>query len=163
MDYVSVVMSAEIGRRLRARGKTVGTAESCTGGTVAATFTTVPGASDYFKGAVVAYTNDVKERVLGVPHSVIEAQTAVCEDVAVAMVRGACRTLRCDYAVSVTGVAGPGGGTPDIPVGTIWIACGTAERVRTLRLDGDRGRTVNVTVAAYKAIELLADCLDDEP
>lgn len=142
--------------------KTVGTAESCTGGRIAEAIIAVPGASKYFKGGVISYTDDIKERVLGVDRMVLEAQTAVCEDVAVAMVKGACDVLATDYAISATGIAGPAGGTKDIPVGTIWLACGSKDRVVTLKVEEDHGRDINLAIATNRAMQMFLDYLKEE-
>ena len=136
-------------------GKTLGTAESCTGGRIAEAIIASPGASNYFKGGIISYTNEIKERLLSVDHQVLEEKTAVCEEVAIQMVKGACETLGVDYAISVTGIAGPGGGTAAIPVGTIWIGYGSKEDVRTYLLTGDEGRDVNLAVATNKALKLF--------
>ncbi len=106
----------------RERGATVATAESCTGGMVAAALTDVPGSSDVFVGSVVAYSNDLKERLLGVPDETLEAFGAVSEETALAMATGALRSTGAQLAVSVTGIAGPGGAVPGKPVGTVWFA-----------------------------------------
>ena len=135
--------------------KTVGTAESCTGGRIAEAIIAVPGASKYFKGGIISYVNEIKESLLGVCAQVLEEKTAVCEEVAIQMVKGACETLGVDYAISVTGIAGPGGGTAAIPVGTIWIGYGSKEDVRTYLLTGDEGRDVNLAVATNKALKLF--------
>ena len=95
-------------------------------------------------------------------HQLLEEKTAVCEEVAVAMVKGACRTLNTDYAISATGFAGPSGGTKDIPVGTIWLACGNADRVATLKVEEDHGRDINLAIATNKAIQLFLDYLKAE-
>lgn len=142
--------------------KTVGTAESCTGGRVAEAIIAVPGASKYFKGGIISYSDDVKERVLGVPPEVIVEKTAVCEDVAIAMVKGACDVLSTDYAISATGIAGPAGGTKDIPVGTIWIACGSKNKVITLKVEEDHGRDINLAIATNKAMQMFLDFLKEE-
>ena len=118
MELEKKVLSREIQTLLYESGKTLGTAESCTGGRIAEAIIATPGASGYFKGAIVSYTNEVKERLLHVDHQLLEEKTAVCEEVAIAMVKGACETLQVDYAISATGIAGPGGGTKEIPVGT---------------------------------------------
>lgn len=106
---------------LTARGLTLATAESCTGGLIAATFTSMPGSSGWFVGGVVAYANSVKQGVLGVDAATLARHGAVSEAVVRAMALGACRALRADVAVSVSGVAGPGGGTPEKPVGLVWL------------------------------------------
>ncbi len=148
-------LSGEIGRLLRERNKTVSTAESCTAGAIASAIVSTPGASGYFNGGVVSYTNGAKQRLLGVDPGVLEEKTAVCEEVAIAMVRGAIRALGTDYAISATGVAGPTGGTPGIPVGTIWLAAGDARDIVTLRLDTDNGREENLRNAVARALGLF--------
>ena len=149
------ILSKEIQQYLYDNGKTLGTAESCTGGRIAEAIIASPGASNYFKGGIISYTNEIKERLLSVDHQVLEEKTAVCEEVAIQMVKGACETLGVDYAISVTGIAGPGGGTAAIPVGTIWIGYGSKEDVRTYLLTGDEGRDVNLAVATNKALKLF--------
>ncbi len=162
MDFESKIISREISELLWDMERTVSTAESCTGGRIAEAIISVPGASKYFKGGVISYVNEVKESLLGVDHQLLEEKTAVCEEVAVAMVKGACRTLNTDYAISATGFAGPSGGTKDIPVGTIWLACGNADRVATLKVEEDHGRDINLAIATNKAIQLFLDYLKAE-
>ena len=125
MELENKVLSREIQTRMYESGKTLGTAESCTGGRIAEAIIATPGASEYFKGGIISYTNEVKENLLNVSHELLMEKTAVCEEVAIAMVKGACKTLGVDYAIAATGVAGPGGGTKEIPVGTIWLAYGS--------------------------------------
>lgn len=161
MEFEKKVLSREIQQCLYDSGKTVGTAESCTGGRIAESIIAVPGASSYFKGGVVSYTNEIKENLLGVDHQLLEEKTAVCEDVAIAMVKGAIKTLNVDYAIAATGVAGPGGGTPQTPVGTIWIACGSAEDTVTLELTEDYGRDINLAIATSKALQLFLGFLKE--
>ncbi len=162
MDFEGKIISREISELLWEREKTVATAESCTGGRIAESIIAVPGASKYFKGGIICYVNEVKEQLLGVSHELLEEKTAVCEEVAVAMVQGACRTLHTDYAVAATGVAGPTGGTKDIPVGTIWLACGTPENVVTCKVEEDHGRDINLAIATTKAMTMLRDFLKAE-
>ncbi|MCL2756851.1 MAG: CDP-diacylglycerol--glycerol-3-phosphate 3-phosphatidyltransferase [Coriobacteriia bacterium] len=124
-DPASVTSTSDPARVInlaRARGYTIGTAESCTGGLVAAALTDVPGASDVFRGAVVSYANEVKEALLGVSHQILETVGAVSSQTACAMALGALSTLGVDMAVSVTGIAGPQGGSREKPVGTVWFA-----------------------------------------
>lgn len=160
MEFEKKVLSREIQQYLYESGQTVGTAESCTGGRIAEAIIAVPGASAYFKGGIVCYTNEVKENLLGVDHQLLEEKTAVCEEVAVAMVKGAIKTLNVNYAVATTGVAGPGGGTADNPVGTIWLACGSADEVVTLKLTEDFGRDINLAIAQAR---LCNFCLSSLP
>ncbi len=162
MDFEGKIISREVNELLWEREKTVSTAESCTGGRIAEAIIAVPGASKYFKGGIICYVNEVKENLLGVSHEVLEEKTAVCEEVAVAMVKGACKALNTDYAVAATGIAGPGGGTKEIPVGTIWLAVGTPDNVVTFKIEEDQGRDINLTVATTKAMTMLRDFLKDE-
>lgn len=162
MEFESKILSRQIGDILYDSGFTVGTAESCTGGRVGEALIAIPGASNYFKGGIISYTNEVKETLLDVSHDTLEEQTAVCEDVARQMVKGAIKTLGVDFAVSVTGTAGPGGGTPAIPVGTIWIGCGTADDVRTLQLTEDFGRDINLAIATNRALRMLLNTVQEK-
>ena len=159
MEFEKKVLSREIQQYLYESGKTVGTAESCTGGRVADAIIAVPGASAYFKGGIVCYTNEIKERLLSVDKQLLEEKSAVCEEVAQAMVKGAIKALNVDFAVATTGVAGPGGGTAENPVGTIWIACGSADEVVTVKLTEDFGRDINLAIATSKALQLFLDFL----
>jgi nicotinamide-nucleotide amidase len=120
-------MELEVGRLLRARGVTVGLAESCTGGLVGHRLTNVPGSSTYFRGGIAAYANAVKEDILGVPRALLERHGAVSEEVAAAMAEGARRALGVDVAVATTGVAGPDGGSAEKPVGTVCIGLAAAD------------------------------------
>ena len=162
MDFEAKVTSREISELLWEKEKTVSTAESCTGGRIAEAIIAVPGASKYFKGGIICYVNEVKENLLGVDDQVLEEKTAVCEDVAIQMVKGACKTLNTDYAISATGIAGPGGGSKDIPVGTIWLACGSVDNVVTMKVEEDHGRDINLAIATNKAIQLFRDFLKNE-
>lgn len=159
MDFENKVMSREISALLYESGKTVGTAESCTGGRIAEAIIAVPGASNYYKGSVISYVDEIKERLLGVDPQLLKEKTAVCEEVAVQMVKGACTTLNVDYAIAATGFGGPGGGTPTIPVGTIWLACGSADNIVTFKLEEDNGRDLNLAAATSKAIQMFLELL----
>jgi nicotinamide-nucleotide amidase len=149
----------------RERGLTLATAESCTGGLVAARLTSVPGSSDVFLGAVVAYADEVKARELDVPTEMLERYGAVSAEAAAAMAEGAQARLEADVAVAVTGVAGPGGGTPEKPVGLIYLhAAGPdGSLARRLDLPGDREAIrARSTVAALHLVRmLLARSRDD--
>lgn len=161
MEFESKIISRQIGDILYASGLTVGTAESCTGGRIAESIISIPGASNYFKGGIVSYTNEIKENLLGVNHDVLEEQTAVCEEVAREMVVGALNALDVDFAISATGIAGPGGGSKEIPVGTIWIGYGSKDDIRTFKLTEDFGRDINLAIATNKAMRLFLDFLNE--
>jgi nicotinamide-nucleotide amidase len=143
----------------RERGLSLAAAESCTGGLVAARLTSVPGSSDVFQGGVVAYSDEVKQAELGVPEELLARFGAVSAEVAAAMAEGARERLRADLAVAVTGVAGPGGGTPQKPVGLVYLhADGPAGGLaRELNLPGDRGAVRGRATAA--ALHLLRTLL----
>ncbi len=145
---------------LTERGQTLATAESCTGGTIAAKFTALAGASAYFRSGVVAYSNDAKRDLLGVEADAIARCGAVSEPVARQMAEGVRRISGADYAVATTGIAGPTGGTPEKPVGTVWIAVATPERtVAILKQCGtDRGQIIDR--AGAFALGLLRDELN---
>lgn len=163
MEFETKVLSRQIQEALYNYNETLGTAESCTGGRIAEAIISVPGASQYFKGGVVSYTNEVKENLLHVSAQVLAEQTAVCEEVAREMVIGACDALNCDYAISATGVAGPGGGTAEIPVGTIWLGYGAKDDVRTFKLTEDFGRDINLEIATNKALRLFLEYVNAKP
>ena len=121
-------------KRLAELGKTCATAESCTGGGVGSAITAVPGSSAVFWGGVISYDNSVKRNMLGVPAEVLETKGAVSPECAAAMAEGVRSLVKADIAVSVTGIAGPGGGSTEKPVGLVWFGLATAEGVRTERI-----------------------------
>ncbi len=145
---------------LRSKGKTVSTAESCTGGLIGASITDIPGASEVFLGGVVSYSNDAKEGILGVSHSVLIEHGAVSEQTARQMVEGSMRLFDSDYAVAVTGIAGPGGATPEKPVGLVYIAVADGPRTVVTRnvFKGDRQEVRESTVR--EACSLLTDMVE---
>ena len=152
-------LAADIQRLLISRHQTLATAESCTGGRIAAALTAVAGSSSYFQGGLVAYQNEVKERLLEVSPETIEEHDVVSREVVEQMVLGACRLFGTDYAIATSGYAGPGGGTTDIPTGTIWIAAGNIERIDTLCLQEDCGRERNLEKATEEALQLFMNML----
>jgi nicotinamide-nucleotide amidase len=149
-----------VGEGLRGAGLRVATAESCTGGALAAELTRVPGASDYVERGVVAYANAAKVEALGVPEALIATHGAVSEPVARAMAEGLLARSRADLAVAVTGIAGPTGGTPDKPVGLVHLALadGSGCFARAFMHLGDRERVIQRTVT--RALDLLRRYLD---
>ena len=148
------VLSREIGEYLWRSGATLSTAESCTAGAVSAIITSIPGASGYFRGGVVAYADEVKQQLLNVPASLLEEKGAVSEEVAISMAQGVQQALSTDYAIAVTGFAGPTGGA-EAPVGTIWLAVATPTDVETRMLSGDDGREANLMRATLTALSML--------
>ncbi len=131
-----------IGKLLTAAGLTLALAESCTGGLVCSRITDVPGSSDYLKGGAVTYSNEAKQQLLGVEADTLETVGAVSEQTALQMARGARRLFGADIGVSVTGIAGPGGGTPEKPVGLVYVAISTGDGDRCERhlWKGDRAQ-----------------------
>ena len=136
------------------------TAESCTGGAVSQAITSVAGSSAVMRGAVVAYHNDVKSGVLGVSVDTLAAVGAVSEEVVRQMVGGVARLMAADCAIATSGIAGPGGGTPEKPVGTVWVAVKAGEAVKTMKLQlRDAGRLQNVGNATYEALRFMYETL----
>lgn len=133
-----------IGRILKSSGKTISTAESCTGGAVASMITSVPGSSEYFLGSVVSYANSVKTGVLGVPDEIIEKHGAVSEECVKAMAEGVRKVTGSDISVATSGIAGPGGGSNEKPVGTVWIGVSSENGTEAFRclFRGDRKRNI---------------------
>lgn len=152
-------LEEEIGELLKAKKLSLSTAESCTGGGVAALITSVPGSSEYFKGGIVAYSNEIKTALLYVSAETLKKYGAVSRETVTEMVKGAMNTLKTDCAVATSGVAGPGGGTPEKPVGTVWIAVAYKNEIVTMKQEGDCGRTVNVKKAIQNALLMLRDKL----
>jgi len=154
--YNNETLAEVIGRMLIESGKTMAVAESCTGGYISQLVTEVPGCSAYYKGSVTAYANETKENLLGVNHETLENFGAVSEDVALEMVAGVKKALNADYAVSTTGIAGPDGGTPEKPVGTVWIGVSGPHLTFAKKyvFVGDH-RERNITRSAQTALQML--------
>ncbi|MFA6402096.1 MAG: competence/damage-inducible protein A [Salinivirgaceae bacterium] len=151
-----------VGNLLKTRFKTISCAESCTGGTLAATITSVSGASAYFKGGIVAYSNEVKEKLLGVSTDSIHAYGAVSQQVVEQMAAGAKLVLKSDYAIATTGIAGRDGGTPEKPVGTVWIGVATPKKVVSKQFKFGKERKINITRTTIAALNMLRQVLNDE-
>jgi nicotinamide-nucleotide amidase len=151
-------LAARLGRALLARNLRVATAESCTGGWIVKALTDIPGSSQWLEGSLVAYSNAAKSAVLGVPAALIAAHGAVSEPVVRAMAEGARARLGVALAVAVSGIAGPDGGTPDKPVGTVWFAWANARQTTAAReqFGGDREdvRRQSVALALRRLLEL---------
>ena len=154
-----ITVTEWLGRLLKSRGLTLATAESCTGGNIAHLITQVPGSSEYFKGTVVSYANEVKTGVLGVRVGDLEREGAVSQPVVEQMAQGVRRLLRTDWAVATSGIMGPGGGTPDKPVGTVWMAVCSADRLISRPYHVNHHREQNIERASQLALLMLRELL----
>jgi PncC family amidohydrolase len=153
------MIEVEVGDALRKRGLTLAAAESCTGGLVGHRITNVSGSSDYYKGGVIAYANEVKAEVLQVKREILEEKGAVSAECAEEMASGVRRLMDSDIGISTTGIAGPTGGTPDKPVGLVYIALATKDDVYYEKHIFHRGREGNKCEAADAALEMLKQYL----
>lgn len=144
-----------LGKILKSNGKTMATAESCTGGYIAHLITSVPGSSAYYNGSIVSYSNESKENLLDVSNNILNTAGAVSSETVTQMVNGALKKLKADFAVACSGIMGPDGGTDDKPVGTVWIAAGNKENVVTQKLYFRFDRERNIEMTAQAALNLL--------
>ncbi|MCA1757979.1 MAG: competence/damage-inducible protein A [Bacteroidales bacterium] len=155
--YDGITLEETVGDLLESKSLTLGIAESCTGGRISGMITSVPGSSKYFKGAVIAYDNVVKIRELGVESAVLEKEGAVSKSIAAAMAEGVMQRLGTDFGVGTTGIAGPGGGTPEKPVGTVWIAVASAAGTVTGKFGFGMNRESNIRRASLAALNMLRE------
>ena len=156
-------LAARLVAVLAGRSLTIATAESCTGGAVSQAITSVAGCSSVMRGAVVAYHNDVKNSVLGVSAETLESVGAVSEEVVRQMACGVSCLMATDCAIATSGIAGPGGGTPEKPVGTVWLAVKAGDVVKARRLQlRDEGRLQNVQKSTIEALRFMCEVLLDE-
>lgn len=153
--YETDTLESVIGELLKAKGLQLGLSESCTGGNIAHKITTIPGSSAYFKGGVVVYSNALKELLLGVKRETLDAHGAVSEETALEMLKGTIERLGVDVGMSITGILGPGGGRPDKPVGTVWVAVGNKTVQKAKALHFGRDRESNAQMATTTALNLL--------
>lgn len=144
-----------LGDLLTERGKTLATAESCSGGYIAHLITSVAGSSVYFKGTVVAYSYDAKETILGVSHETLEQKGAVSEETITEMFNGLMHVTTADYGIATSGIMGPGGGTDDKPVGTVWVAVGSRKKMIAKKIQFRHDRLKNIELTATNAMMLL--------
>ena len=152
-----------VGRILKEKNKSMGTAESCTGGYIAHLITSVAGSSAYYKGSVVSYANEVKEDILGVQHQTLASAGAVSEETVRQMVKGAIEKLHVDYAVATSGIMGPDGGTAEKPVGMVWIAAGNNEKIIAKEFHFRFDRERNIRQTAHTALDFLRKFMLSEP
>jgi nicotinamide-nucleotide amidase len=148
---------------LKEKNKTMATAESCTGGYIAHLITTVPGASQYYKGSVVSYANEAKENILGVKHETLQAVGAVSKETVLQMVKGVIEKLNVDYAVATSGIMGPDGGSEEKPVGTVWIAVGNKDKSEANKFYFRFERERNIEQTAMAALNMLRKFILSEP
>ena len=162
MSVETKTLSKDLSNIFWREGYTLATAESCTAGNIAAVITSVPGSSRFYKGGIVAYSDEVKMDLLSVNEETLKANGAVSEETVVEMVKGAMKVLKTSHAVATSGIAGPSGGSHEKPVGTIWIAAGNEKMVLTAKLSEDNGRELNIQAATIKALQLLTDLCQNE-
>lgn len=148
-----------IGKLLKEKKATVATAESCTGGYISHLITAFAGSSDYFKGSVVSYANEAKENILHVKHDTLITDGAVSEATVRQMVEGVIATMNTDYGIATSGIMGPGGGTVDKPVGTVWIAAGNRKTITAEKFLFRYDRERNIEMAAIYALNMLRKCI----
>jgi len=149
-----------IGKQLKDKGLKLATAESCTGGNIAHKITSVAGSSAYFKGSIVAYSNEVKEKILGVSPATIDKFGAVSQEVVEKMAKGVLKQLNVDIAVSVSGIAGPDGGTEEKPVGTVWICVCTKNDMISRRFQFGHLRNININLATLSAFAMIKEIIE---
>lgn len=148
-----------LGRILKQKNKTISTAESCTGGYIAHLITSVAGSSNYFKGSVVSYDNDIKKNILHVNDAKLNTAGAVSEETVREMINGVLKVMQTDYAIAVSGIMGPGGGSAEKPVGTVWMAVGTHEKTNTKKMNFRFDRKRNIELTAINALYFMCDFL----
>jgi len=162
MDTRSQDQEIRAGQLLCARGATVATAESCTGGLIGSLLTDVSGSSEYYLGGVISYANETKRDILGVSAETLTTVGAVSQEAALQMAHGARRLLGADYALAVTGIAGPTGGTPEKPVGLVYIALSGADVERCERHVWNGDRRQNKMASARQALQMLIDHIEEQ-
>jgi nicotinamide-nucleotide amidase len=150
-----ISLEAAVGKLLKERGRTVATAESCSGGYIAHLLTSIPGSSQYFKGSVVSYSNEIKEKILKVTAETFSSVGAVSEETVRQMVEGALPLLDTDYAIATSGIMGPDGGTGEKPVGTVWIAVGSRQKIIAQKFFFRFDRERNIELTSTNALNLL--------
>ena len=154
-------LEESIGELLKSKNKTISTAESCTGGAIAARIVSVSGSSSYFRGSIVAYDYEAKSKLLNVPKEVIEQRGAVSEETVIKMAKGALTQFNSDYSIAVSGIAGPGGGLPNKPVGTVWIAVANTHSVKTKEFHFFKNREQNIQATVFAALNFMFRFISD--
>ncbi len=154
-------MEAVVGELLKEKNKTIATAESCTGGSIASLLTSVPGSSKYFMGGIVSYDNSIKEKVLHVKKETLETFGAVSEETVKEMVQNILQIMQTDYAIAVSGIMGPDGGTAEKPVGLVWIAIAGNKKIITKKFNFRFDRNRNIQLTATNALNLIRQLIVD--
>lgn len=160
--YDDDTMEKAVGELLKTNDSTMATAESCTGGYIAHSITSIPGSSAYFKGSIIAYSNEIKIQLLNVAANMLEEHGAVSKEVAEAMALGVKKLFGTDYAIGVTGIAGPDGGTPEKPVGTTWIAVAGNNKIVCKKYNFADSRERNIIRASRSALAMLKKMIDTD-
>jgi nicotinamide-nucleotide amidase len=158
--FEDIALEALIGNILDLKSKTLATAESCTGGNIAHKITSVAGSSAYFKGSLVAYSNEIKEKVLHVPTEILEKHGAVSQEVVEIMAKEVRKLMNVDFSIATSGIAGPSGGTTEKPVGTIWISVSSEEKTLSQMFTYGTNRIQNIERSTQTAFLLLKDLID---
>lgn len=162
MDAELIEIASKVNELLRAKGYTLSVAESCTGGAVAASITSVAGSSSVFKGAVVSYVNEIKCNVLKVPDEILQKYGAVSEATVRAMAKGVSELMNTECAIATSGIAGPGGATNENPVGNVWINVSVCKlSISRLFAFGNNGREENIRASVIASLEMLSGLLSD--
>jgi len=154
-------LEAVVGKLLTEKGKTIATAESCTGGYIAHLLTSRPGSSAFFSGSVVSYSNSVKEKVLHVKDTTLKDFGAVSKETVTEMVTNVLALMNTDYAIAVSGIMGPDGGSPEKPVGLVWIAVASKNNLITKQFNLRYDRSRNIHVTAANALNLIRQLIVD--
>jgi len=156
-------ISSAIGKLLLERNETVGTAESCTSGYIGQLITQTPGSSAYYEGSLVTYSYGLKEKLLGVQRSTLETYGAVSEETILEMAKGGLKELKTSYILATSGIAGPGGGMSNKPVGTVWIAVGSNEKIVAKKFQFGSDRTRNIHLSGIMALDMLRRFIQNMP
>lgn len=158
-NVTTTELAQRLAERLKERHKTIATAESCTGGNIAHNITLLPGSSEYFLGGIVSYANEVKMNILGVKREDLENHGAVSQPVVKSMSEGACKVVGSDYAVATSGIAGPGGGSKEKPVGTVWMSASDGQNTvcKLWHFDGNREEIIEkaTKTAIFMLLEIV--------
>ena len=157
-----ILLEEAIGQLLKSKGKTIATAESCTGGYLAHLLTSIPGSSDYYTGSIISYANEVKVNALGVSENDLIERGAVSQAVVEQMAMGVRNSMKTDFGLATSGVAGPDGGTEEKPVGTVWIALASEEGVFSKRFQFEKNRERNIRRSALAALSMLKRAIKQE-